>query len=360
MQKGDSLVIRTDASSKIGIGHLMRCLALAQALARKGLNVIFISGKEDLSASHILLQYGFSPHLIENNIEQERDAELTCEIAARYQSRLIVIDHYKLQELFRTRVKSRGFYLLVIDDIADQDRITADLILNQNFGAESLLSRYKEITPLANDYLLGECYVMFREEILNQGKNIRISREHHLQQLIGNKRNPNILVTFGGSDPLGLTPQTISILKEIPSSLYHRILIVLGANAPIFTKEAAQKEIQDLPSAEVFINPKISELMGEADIAITAGGSTIYELAFLGVAPVIIRVAENQNRVCQNFARKGSAIVLFDPKDMKTLKKSILHLLSNVALISEYARTNMKLIDGKGVDRVVEHILNMV
>jgi UDP-2,4-diacetamido-2,4,6-trideoxy-beta-L-altropyranose hydrolase len=358
MENEKTILMRVDASSKIGIGHLMRCLALAQALKKRGFNAEFVSRKLDLTSDNVLTNHDFPLELLENEIDEEKDAALTSEIAQNHGARCVIVDHYGLQEHFRTVLKNKGFRLLVVDDMAKQTRITADIILNQNFGAQSLESVYKTIAPEAKVFLLGEKYVMLREEILSRGESSRFLRSRKLEVLLQKKRNPNILVTFGGTDALGISPRIIQILKEIPPSLYQQIYVALGSNTPSSVLSATKAAMRDFSPANLFINPDMAGIMEDADIAVTAGGSTVYELAFMGVAPVILKVAENQEIICRSFTQKKSAQVLFYPIKKEDLIKAILDLLQNRDLISEYSRINMDIIDGKGADRVIDGVIS--
>jgi UDP-2,4-diacetamido-2,4,6-trideoxy-beta-L-altropyranose hydrolase len=358
MNNEKTFLVRVDASAKIGIGHLMRCIALTQALKKKGYNAIFVSRKLDLASEDILSRYDLNLELLENDIDENQDADLTSRIAQNHGARCIMVDHYGLHEGFRTTLKNKGFHLFVVDDIPKQSRITADVILNQNIGSQSLEPVYKKIAPDAKALLLGEKYVMFREDILSRGESVRFLRSRKLEVLQQRKRNPNILVTFGGTDSMGLSPRIIEVLKDIPSDLFQQIYVALGSNVSSSVLTATKTAIRDLPAADLFINPDIAALMEDADVAVTAGGSTVYELAFMGVAQVILKIAENQDLVCRYFAQNKSAQVLFSPIKKEDLTKAILDLLHNRDLISEYSRMNMDIIDGMGVDRVIDGIVS--
>lgn len=356
MSNERTILIRVDASAKIGIGHLMRCIALAQALKKKDYNVIFVSRKLDFASEDILSRHDFNLELLEDDIDENKDGDLTSQIAQNHGARCIMVDHYGLQEDFRTLLKNKGFHLLVVDDILKQSRITADIILNQNIGAQSLEPVYRKIAPEAKAFLLGEKYVMFRSEILSRGESIRFLRTRKLEVLQQKKRNPNILVTFGGTDSLGLSPRIIEVFKNIPSDLFQQIYVVLGSNVSSSVLTATKTAMRNFPVVNLFINPDMAALMEDADVAVTAGGSTVYELAFMGVAQVILKIAENQDLVCRSFAQKKSAQVLFSPIKKEDLSKAILDLLHNRDLISGYSRMNMDIVDGMGVDRVIDSI----
>ncbi|MBN1900073.1 UDP-2,4-diacetamido-2,4,6-trideoxy-beta-L-altropyranose hydrolase, partial [Candidatus Sumerlaeota bacterium] len=313
MNNEKTIIIRTDASSKMGIGHLMRCVALAQALKKRDYSAVFVSRKLDGTCEDILSNFDFIPEFLEDGVDEERDAALTSEIAENHDARCVMVDHYGLQERFRTFLVNKGLRLFVVDDLPKQSRISADVILNQNFGAQSLEPVYKKIAPETRTFLLGEKYVMFRQDILTRGESARFLRPRKLEALLQNKRNPNILVTFGGTDALGISPHIIQVLKEIPPDLFQQIYVVMGSNTASSVFSATKAAMRDFSPANLFINPDMAGIMEDADIAITCGGSTVYELAFMGVAPIILKVAENQEILCKAFSRKKTARVLFYP-----------------------------------------------
>ena len=196
-KKPATVLIRADGSAQIGLGHIMRCIALAQGLLKEGCAPLFISKTLDGASSKILSQYQIQFVSISDSLSEEEDAEATLRLAFEKKARLLVIDNYALGEKFRQRMKKAGLKSLVVDDIAEANTITADIILNQNMGAETYLEKYRAIASDAGQYLLGANYAMFREDILQRGADARSSRASHLNELfIG--RKPDLIVTFGG------------------------------------------------------------------------------------------------------------------------------------------------------------------
>lgn len=350
-----TVIIRADASSVIGTGHVMRCLALAQEMLKQGYFPLFVCNRLDGTSGKILSQYGIPFEEIENSADELEDARETSRMASDKKARLIIVDHYGLKEPFRHFMKKENLQLMIIDDLGESDHITADIVLNQNMGAASLEQRYQKIAPEAL-LLLGEKYVMFRKDIIENGLKARRNRKERIEKLMRGEIKPNILVSFGGSDILGLTSKTASMFREISPELYNKVSIVLGVSAPEEMKSEVEQEIADLPGVKLHINPVFSELLKETDIALTAGGSTVHELAFFGIVPIIIKVAENQDIICRGFEKKGGASVIYDPGNLNKIKRVVLDLMESPVKINELSSKNIKNVDEKGVERILKQI----
>ena len=352
-KKPATVLIRADGSAQIGLGHIMRCIALAQGLLKEGCAPLFISKTLDGASSKILSQYQIQFVSISDSLSEEEDAEATLCIAYEKKARLLVIDNYALGEKFRQRMKKAGLKSLVVDDIAEANTITADIILNQNMGAETYLEKYRAIASDAGQYLLGANYAMFREDILQRGADARSSRASHLNELfIG--RKPDLIVTFGGSDVAGLTSVVMKELLNL-TDLFQNAFIIIG---PGMKNENQINDIQALAlqSSQLVIlkNPSLADYMARADIAITAGGSTTHELAYFGIAMLIIQAADNQKLICREYKKRAMALVMnWDTPQCALLRNKINKMLSNPDLIAQFSQSCMSAIDGGGVSRII-------
>ncbi|HPB31984.1 MAG TPA: hypothetical protein PLB62_11060, partial [Candidatus Sumerlaeota bacterium] len=305
-------------------------------------------------AQHILDRFGFPSVCLSDDLTAEGDAAAVAEIARWNSAGHIIIDHYGLGETFRRRMKESGLCTLVLDDIAVSDAITADIILNQNPGAEHLLEQYRAIASCARHYLLGADYVMLREDVLEKGAAARKIRHNRLSEIQAGRR-PNILVTFGGSDVAGLTPLTMQILLDSPF-LFRKAFIIRG---PGMTNPENLRLMHALAGKSerlvILDNPPISDIMASADLAVTAGGSTTHELAWFGIAMIIVQVAENQRLVCREYEERKRAIVLDNARSLEgELRMHVKDLLAGPDMISRFSTSAMESIDGRGVERITD------
>ena len=188
---------------------------------------------------------------------------------------------------------------MVVDDFGHATHQNADLILNQNAYADG--SRYNELK--STDVICGLNYTLLRPEF------------HTLPLDFPGRKNARfsvkrILVTFGGSDINDWTLATLRTLLELKLATNSRTVadVVIGAN---YTKEKELAQFCRDAGMNVFIHRNVDRmdaLMNQADMAITAGGSTCYELARTGVPAIAIATAENQNAVVAALEQRGTLI----------------------------------------------------
>jgi UDP-2,4-diacetamido-2,4,6-trideoxy-beta-L-altropyranose hydrolase len=134
----NALIIHADASTEIGTGHLMRCLALAQAWKDAGGQITFISACQNESLLQRLRDEKFNVHVLGHPYSDSSDWDYTKNILAAYPSAWVALDGYHFNEAYQQRVKEAGHRLLVIDDMAHLKHYYADILLNQNLHAEQL------------------------------------------------------------------------------------------------------------------------------------------------------------------------------------------------------------------------------
>ena len=136
------LYIRADATTNIGTGHVMRCIALSQAWKDKGGQVVFISHCESKKLQERIIAEGFDFIYIENPHPHPADLDKTIETLStmNYPSSTndwLVVDGYHFDSMYQKKIKEAGYRLLWIDDYGHADRYYADIVLNQNISADA-------------------------------------------------------------------------------------------------------------------------------------------------------------------------------------------------------------------------------
>ena len=342
------LIVRADASTKIGTGHVMRCLALAQCWQEQGGTVIFIMSNstpalevrlksEKIEIVHLLAESG-----------SVKDAQETVILAQKLNVDWVVIDGYKFQEDYQKTFQNYHLKTLFIDDYGHSNYYYGDIVLNQNINADQSLYQNREAyTKL----LLGSSYTLLRQEFRKlplKTKNI---------SLIGTK----VLVTLGGGDPDNVTLKVMQALSDIKVNDLE-VLVVIGVSNPYY--DQLNLLVQSLSFSIKLVQnvTDMPELMAWADIAIAAGGSTNWELAFMGLPSVIIVIADNQQRIAKKLHEQEIIINL--GWHQQIIPEQI--GLTVQALIGDRARREMmsqkgqQLIDGKGAMRVISEMTNML
>ena len=210
------LIIRADAGTTIGTGHLMRCLALAQVWQELGGEVVFITACESETLRRRLTEDGFTWFTLEKSYPDPSDWETTVQELRLNPGAWVVLDGYHLGPDYQLQIKQRGNRLLVIDDMAHLERYYADIILNQNLNAKELKYNCEPGTKL----LLGTRYVFLRREFWPwRGWRRQIPEVAK-----------NILVTMGGSDLDNVTLKVINALEKVAVNSMQTVVVVGGSN----------------------------------------------------------------------------------------------------------------------------------
>jgi len=339
------LIIRADAGPDIGAGHIMRCLVLAKAWRKNRGEVIFISHcNSDAMRARIASEVDFIP--LESDLSFQDDLTRTIEIAEQHPLAWIAIDGYHFSTAFQKAVREAGHRLLVIDDFNHLKHYHATVLLNQNIGAENLeYSHDPETLPL-----LGSEYTLIRDEFAEN----RTAVEDI--PAVAKK----ILVTMGGADPENATLKIVkALLEENMKGL--KTAVAVGALNPHFQmlKEYIDKRhdtLKELQSdIQLVINADMPNLIKEADLAVTAGGSTCWELLYMGVPAVILTIAENQCNTGAGLERAGAGVNLGSIHDLssKDIADAIKKICADQEKRKDLTFRGRKLIDGNGAHRIL-------
>jgi UDP-2,4-diacetamido-2,4,6-trideoxy-beta-L-altropyranose hydrolase len=325
-----TLVIRADASAGIGVGHAMRCLALAQAWKDRG-------GAVTLASAHLpdAVARRFSAEGIEianiPALSEADDAKRTAEIARARQAEWVAVDGYHFGARHQEEGHDAGAKVLAIDDHAHAGTYVADLILNQNLHATPAL--YVGID--SSRVLCGPRFVLLRREF-------RTHTSFARQTPVTASRG---IVTMGGSDVGPLAGVVNAVLGSVASLDF---TIVAGAAQHGFEERGGRVRI--VPSPE-----DMAALMHDADIAVASAGSTAWELAFMQVPALLVTLAENQRAVAACLDREGAARSLGCASAITAdaLTDAIQGLAADGETRGVMAHAGRRLIDGAGVDRVL-------
>src|SRR2546422_1325880 len=273
------VVFRTGGNKQIGLGHLRRCLSLAEALRRLGTDCFFLLDEDPVSVDQAAAA-GFEAMCI----QPEKDLPQTIEQCQKRKVRAIVADSYALNAVYLTGLREAKVVVAAVDDLADRE-LPVDLVINGSLNADQLAYRGLRTTR----YLLGPQYILLRSEFAEDPKRT-ISEQVR-----------RVLVTVGGSDPEHLTLRLVRCAADAFKDV--SVDIVMG---PMFDEQDFHSaDLKSAPVAAVHSNPQnIRDLMLGADLALCGGGQTTYELAATGTPAVAIRFADNQT---QNLAGLNSA-----------------------------------------------------
>ena len=255
-----------------------------------------------------------------------------------------ILDHYALDARWETTLRPHCGKMMVIDDLADRDH-DCDILLDQNLVA-NLTDRYAQWVSNRTTCLLGPHYAMLQREYA----------EWREQTPPRKGRIRRLLVYFGGADVSNQTGRTLSAFLELKRTEIALDVVInpQSPHAPEIKKQAAKH-------SNIIVHetlPSLAPLMIKADLAIGAGGSTSWERCCLGLPSLVITLAENQKPLAEALDRKGLICWLghHDQVDLSTIKDALQTALLHESLES-WSQQCRKLVDGKGVERVVEIML---
>jgi UDP-2,4-diacetamido-2,4,6-trideoxy-beta-L-altropyranose hydrolase len=334
------LIIRADAGPIIGTGHVMRCLALAEAWQDTGGKVFFVSAHNSPSLEARLVNEGMVIIPVPGEAGSVRDAEETARIAREEGADWVVVDGYHFGAAFQKTLRNAGVSFLFIDDYGHAGHYYADIVLNQNIYAG--MSFYKHHEPYTR-FLLGPDYVLIRREFLNRSVRDRTIPE------IARK----LLITMGGSDPDNITLRVIEAVRAVDVRGIEVTVVVGGAN-PHFAQ--IHDAVNDSSRFRLVKNAgNMPELMAWADVAISAGGSTCWELLFMGLPFLLIPIAENQIPIAKKLQSLCLTEVIntLSSRDPERLAKIISDLLLSREKRSGFSERMVQYVDGNGPSRIL-------
>ena len=341
MQLG-SLLVRADASTQIGAGHFMRCLALAQAWQEHGGTAIFLMAAGASALEKRLQDDDMAEVRLSAQPGSIADADETASVALRHNATWVALDGYLFSPDYQRRLKDKIAYLLLFDDLGDADRYHADLLLNQNAYAkpEMYADRATNCT-----LLMGASYFLLRREF----------REYRHRDRQIPPRAHNLLVTFGGSDAENAAAGAMQALAMLPAPALD-VRVLVGASNP--HRAGLERLAAKLPhSVEFQIDTKLmANEMAWADLAISAAGSTSWELAFMGLPSLLVTLSDNQNGCAQYLHCHGIAISLGWQHQVQSseVAAALSALAADPAKRAEMSSRGRNLIAGGGADRVVQ------
>lgn len=330
------IAIRADGNSHTGMGHIMRCLVICKEFIRRNIETIFLV-KYDTKLINILDENKIKYLIIENTNLKEEAINL-CKIIKELNIDGILIDSYWINNEYLREIYNHVNLLISIDDNNLYD-YPSHIIINGNiYGNDINYKLINENTKL----LLGSDYAILSDEFTNETP---IKIKDNVE---------NILITMGGCDINNYTPIVINSISKINIP----INVIIG---PQFNNKKAIENIAlSNQKINLFYNPNsMKTIMKNNDIAISASGTTTYELGVLGIPTILIYQADNQENIAKKTSELGMMINLGYFKDVKEAEiyDSLLDLVSNKKKREDMSNKCIKNIGRTGVIKIVDEIL---
>lgn len=314
-----TLWIRTVVGRRIGIGHLMRCIALAESALAVGIRPFFVlHHPQGLPPVH---DRGFEGKLLRTREDRSWLARVRARDA-------VLFDGYEFSPAEMAQARRYAAVACVEDRVDVMHEV--DVIVNPNPVGAVRCGSASTLT------LLGPRYAMVRSEI---------------RGITGGQDGGHLLVTFGGSDAAGAAPAALDVLAtERP---FPKVVLVRGPLAPRLNYQAPWLDIVTNP-------PTMAFLYANAAAAVSAAGSTTWELLHAGVPTALIEVADNQRVVRLGMVTAAAALDLGTVDRLAERLPPVLQALATPGVRRLLAQRGPQLVDGRGSDRIVNHLLMAV
>lgn len=335
---GRTLAIRADGDSEIGTGHLMRCLALADAWQRAGGRARLVSAAIPAAIRQRYEELGVSVEAAAGRAAPDMAAGAD----------VVVLDGQHLPDSDLDQLAATGVPLVVIDDHGWRPRYPCALILNQNAYASPALYEGKT----SADLCLGPRWCLLRPEFADPAPRVTATRI------------ARILILMGGADPTGRSATVLESAARAVRQLGGDIEIVLVVGS-------ANPAVQDLvdlaaglpvPATVLHDVRNMAPVLSSADLAISAAGSTIWELAALGTPMILGSQNRGERGTASALAVEGAAVDLgpLDGLDPDRLTRRIVELAADAETRRRMSEAGQRLVDGAGAGRMASRMADLL
>lgn len=355
-----NIIFRVDASIEMGIGHVMRCLTLADALKVGGAQCQFVCREHSGNLLNQIAERGYQVHALpikgssQSEIEAASlahapwlgsdwmsDAQQTGKYIGNQTVDWLIADHYSLDERWERQLRTNCRKIMVIDDLADRNH-DCDLLLDQTYGRN--YQDYFLLVPESCELLCGTQHALLRPEFAQW-------RESSLRRRTGGFEH--LLINLGGVDKENITGQVLDALQQVSLPQKCRITVIMGSSAPWVGSVSLKAEGLPWPTElKIGVN-NIAEIMASADLSIGAAGTTSWERCCLGLPTLILVVADNQKLSARELEKSGSVLRLECLDMVSGIETFLLSIKANKTLLIELSKSAAKVCDGIGCDKVV-------
>ena len=355
------VAFRTDASSQIGTGHVMRCLTLADALCEQGAECQFVCREHEGHLMDHIGSRGYEVHALpkpsENalftsdlahvhwlGVDWQTDADQTRQALGSEVLDWLIVDHYALDHRWESALRSSCKRMMAIDDLADRQH-DCDLLLDQNYGSSA--EHYRGLVPSDSVQCHGPGYALL--------KPVYAERRTQLPKRDGQVRR--VVIYFGGgADAANLTRLAVQAFQA-PELAHIELDIVVGA---AYAHQSSLEElVAQRGNATIHRQlPDLADLMTKSDLAIGAGGATTWERCCMGLPTIVISIAENQRPACEALSDDKMIDYLghVDQVTSELIRDRILSFVNNLDLLLDLGERGMRLVDGSGAYRILGEV----
>ena len=335
------IAFRVDCSSKIGSGHLVRCLNLARQLNKNFKKIFFLVKKSDYFEINqkFILQNKCKPIIFgkdDKTFSIKSDVTSTLKICKKKKIDTLIVDNYQIDHSWENRVKKKIKKLIVIDDLANRKH-NCDILIDQNY-VKNLSSRYNNLTNKNCVKLLGPKYNLLNDSFNNS-------------KFSSDRKVKKIFIFFSTVFKSNLYNLVTSILSKEEFKNF-KINYVIGN----VSKKKIIKLKKKLPANfKLFSKQKnLHRLMKKSSFAIGSGGTNTWERINLALPSIVFCIAPNQKKICNFLDQKNIIHYLgvIKKNSKSKLYSAIRNMIYNFKKEKDLALENKSLIDGYGTKRI--------
>jgi UDP-2,4-diacetamido-2,4,6-trideoxy-beta-L-altropyranose hydrolase len=344
----NKIIIRVDISDKIGGGHLMRMIGLGQLLSDHGYEVHIASAFYKPNFIEPLLDSSFYLHLFDKSSEFQVESDLSelLPLAKKLEPEWIIIDGYHFSVGYEKAIRLAGFRCMRVDDLPIQ-RCEADVFLNHNHGAELFKLDLADHTIK----LTGLKHLLIRRQFRQLDlRNKRVAKPGKIR----------LLVSLGGGSKVtdALNLKIVKALSQIKST-FEKATIVVGKMGKISEELLEASRESEFPITIIQYNENIAEMMFDSDLAITAGGYSMWELLYTGTPFIALSLNKAQDEYIRYLAQDGmcGTIGSHDNVSHDHIRETLLSFVNDAAKINKIKKKVGLLMDRENNGQSLINIL---
>ena len=332
---------RVDANEQIATGHLMRCIAIAEACRRQGEKCLFLLAEN--KETERLKEHNL-PFYILNTCWNDLESELPMlqQILQKERITKLVVDSYQVTEIY-LRSLNEQVPVLYVDDLE---------LHTYDVNAVLHYSEWQE------DYAYREKYLLKNTKVLSGMQYVPLRDEFSPDEQ-GKIREKSILITTGGTDPFNITGTLLQRLKKQEELREYAFHVIVGS----MNQHEAELKLMEEKDTRIFLHKNVKNMsyfMKTCRFAVSAGGTTLFELCACGIPTVCFSFADNQQRFVNELDKKHIMISAGDARTEKDFVGKICDSLmlyhKNEEMALSYAKRMQALVDGRGTERIAKYL----
>ena len=345
---GPRILVLADCGAEVGGGHVMRCLALAQALMARGAACAFMSPPDVARVLDAFAPPGVDRQTAGAGPLHELIAA-TARAAEAWRADVVLVDHYGVDARQEQLLSAGARRLVCIDDLADRPH-ACDLVIDPTLGREA--AAYLPLTPEGCQIMTGPQYALLRPEYA-------LARPAALARRRPAQPPQRLLVSLGLMDLRGITGRVMNLLGSELDALEVDVVVGSGATSLTWLRHRAERNER----LRVHVDTRdMAGLIAAADIAVGAGGASAWERAALGLPSLGLILAANQAAATLELDRQGAvlAVEARDKAFAEALPAAFRRLAASAELRVQLSQASAALCDGKGAERAADAMIGLL